>query len=206
MTLPTFLGNHDMGRFSQFVREANPEADDAEMLARVKLGHAMLLTLRGSPVIYSGDEQGFVSDGGDQLAREDMFASVTDVYNDNDLIGTEATTADENFDTAHPLYRWIGLLSNIRKETPALRRGRQVTRAYGAETGLFAVSRFDPDTDRETLLMFNTSEEAISGQVLVEVPNEEWTTILGKCAAKVSAPGSLSYELPALGFSICEAR
>ena len=25
-TLPTFLGNHDMGRFAFFVRKANPQA------------------------------------------------------------------------------------------------------------------------------------------------------------------------------------
>ena len=38
-------------------------------------------------------QQGFVSDGGDRLARENMFLSQTDLYNDNDLIGTDATTA-----------------------------------------------------------------------------------------------------------------
>ena len=41
---------------------------------RDMLGHAMLLTLRGVPTIYSGDEQGFVGKGGDQDARQDMFA------------------------------------------------------------------------------------------------------------------------------------
>ncbi len=75
MQLPTFLGNHDMGRFSMFVKAANPEASEAELLQRVMLGHAMMLTLRGVPTIYYGDEQGFVSDDKDQLAREDMFAS-----------------------------------------------------------------------------------------------------------------------------------
>ena len=45
------------------------------MLKRDLLAHAMLLTLRGVPTIYSGDEQGFAGDGGDQDAREDMFAS-----------------------------------------------------------------------------------------------------------------------------------
>ena len=29
-TLPIFLGNHDMGRFATFVRQANPDADDAD--------------------------------------------------------------------------------------------------------------------------------------------------------------------------------
>ena len=57
-----------------FVKKGFPQASDDELLKRVMLGHAMLLTLRGVPTIYYGDEQGFVGDGGDQDAREDMFA------------------------------------------------------------------------------------------------------------------------------------
>jgi glycosidase len=59
LQLPTFISNHDHGRFSTDVRKAFPNAGDAELLARVKLGHAMLLLLRGVPTVYSGDEQGF---------------------------------------------------------------------------------------------------------------------------------------------------
>jgi hypothetical protein len=54
---------------------ACPRPMTDEQLDRVMLGHAMLLTLRGVPTIYYGDEQGFVGDGGDQDAREDMFPS-----------------------------------------------------------------------------------------------------------------------------------
>ena len=32
--LPTFLGNHDMGRIGQFLAQANSGATDAELLAR----------------------------------------------------------------------------------------------------------------------------------------------------------------------------
>ena len=103
--LPTFLGNHDMGRFARAIRAGHPKANDSEQLDRLLLGHAMLMTLRGVPTIYSGDEQGFAGDGNDQDAREDMFASKVAVYNDNTLVGTRATTATSNFDPAHPLYR-----------------------------------------------------------------------------------------------------
>ena len=48
-------------------------ASDAEVLQRTLLAHAMMFTLRGVPVVYAGDEQGFVGDGIDQDAREDMF-------------------------------------------------------------------------------------------------------------------------------------
>jgi neopullulanase len=55
--------------------QGEPRSSEAEQLARVKLGHAMLMLLRGVPTIYSGDEQGFVGDGGDQDAREPLFPS-----------------------------------------------------------------------------------------------------------------------------------
>ena len=90
--LPTFLGNHDQGRFAFYVRQAFPNASDEEVLDRVMLAHVLMFTARGVPTIYYGDEQGFAGDGGDQDAREDMFPSRTAVYNDNKLVGTRATT------------------------------------------------------------------------------------------------------------------
>ena len=77
LQLPTFISNHDDGRFACFVRTARPAASDDEVLKRVLLAHAMLFTLRGVPVIYYGDEQGFVGIGGDQDARQDMFVTHT---------------------------------------------------------------------------------------------------------------------------------
>ena len=71
-----------------FVKQANPECGQEELLQRLMLGHALMIGAARVPVIYYGDEQGFVSDGNDQLAREDMFASRAAAYNDNDLIGT----------------------------------------------------------------------------------------------------------------------
>ena len=204
--LPTFLGNHDMGRFSGLLKADMPEIGQDELLARVALGHAMLLTLRGSPTIYYGDEQGFVSDGNDQKARENMFASRVAEYNDNDLLGTDATTAGENFDASHPLYRDIAALAKVRQSSMALKRGDQVTRHYQAEPGLFAVSRFDPESGKETLLLFNTSMETIAGQVEVDMTSRGFRALSGDCAASPSAPGSLSYEMAPLSWAICEAQ
>ena len=76
----------------------NADADDAELLARDQLAHSLMYLTRGQPVVYYGDEQGFVGDAGaglgDQRARQDMFPSQVASYNDDDLIGTDATTAD----------------------------------------------------------------------------------------------------------------
>ena len=206
LQLPTFLGNHDFGRFAMFVKQFNPGISDDELLARVKLGHAMMLTLRGVPTIYSGDEQGFVSDGNDQLAREDMFASKVAVYNDNDLIGTDATTAQANFDTAHPLYRLIARLSGLRRATPALTGGLQTVRAFADKPGLLVISRFDPKTGREVVLAFNTSAGPISSIVEVDPRSLSFATLAGQCSPTAAAPGSLSVSLPAFGFAVCAAK
>ena len=97
-SLPTFLGNHDMGRIGTFIAADNPGADDAEKLARDELAHAFMYLSRGNPVIYYGDEQGFTGgNGGDQNARQTMFASRVPDYLDDDLIGTTATHATDNF-------------------------------------------------------------------------------------------------------------
>ena len=97
--LPTFLGNHDMGRIGSFIEADNPGAGDAEWLARDELAHSLMYLSRGNPVIYYGDEQGFTGSGGDQLARQDMFANQATAYLDDDLIGTDSTHAVANFDT-----------------------------------------------------------------------------------------------------------
>lgn len=204
--LPTFTGNHDHGRFGHYARRANPNASDAEILARARLANAMLLTLRGVPTIYSGDEQGFAGDGNDQDAREDMFASKVAIYNDNKLIGTDATTATANFDPRHPLFRQIAELSKVRLATPALTRGRQVIRAQGDGPGLFALSRFDPTTGREVLVAFNTSSRPLTQGVQVETRSTAFDTLAGACAARAAAPGSLTITLPALGYAVCASR
>ncbi len=202
--LPTFLGNHDFGRFSMFVRDMSGSDDEAELLARVKLGHAMLFLLRGVPTVYYGDEQGFISDGNDQLAREDMFASKVAAYNDNVLVGTAATTAAANFDTAHPLYQLIGTLAQARKTSPALRRGLSQVRAFDHDApGLLAVERRDPVGGERVLIVFNTSAAGLSRNVEVSYRARGVTPLLGECPTQLAAPGTVHITLPPFGFAAC---
>lgn len=202
--LPTFLGNHDQGRFAFYVRKAFPQASDQEVLQRVMLGHVLMLTARGVPTIYYGDEQGFAGDGGDQDAREDMFASRTAVYNDNMLVGTSATTAQTNFNPKHPLYQLIRELARIRLREPALRRGATVLRAAIDEPGLLAFSRILGG--REVLVAINTSTKPVEQNVVVAVAANRFTALAGQCPSRASAPGSVRITLPPLGYAICNAR
>jgi glycosidase len=174
-------------------------------LKRTILAHAMLFTLRGVPVVYSGDEQGFAGDGNDQDAREDMFPSLVASYNDNRLVGTDATTAQSNFDTAHPIFRAIAHLAKLRSEHPALRRGEQRLRNFGDKPGLFAVSRFDPDSGREIVIAFNTSNAAIEANVEIDPRTDALQSLHGACA-KPWAPGSIRVALGAFDYVICAAQ
>jgi len=206
LQLPTFIGNHDAGRFPMLIRHFMPNVTDAELLRREMLANAMLLTLRGVPTIYYGDEQGFVGKGGDQDARQDMFASKVASYNEDRLLGTSSTTAQPNFNPDHPLYREIAGLARIRTSHRALTRGLQLIRYSQDKPGLFAVSRFDPDTNREMLLVFNTSTEPLRQRVRVETRSTEFEALAGTCPARADAPGSVSIDLPALGYAVCDAH
>ncbi|WP_217705327.1 alpha-amylase family glycosyl hydrolase [Peristeroidobacter soli] len=206
MQLPTFVSNHDAGRFGFYARKNLPGVSDAEVLQRMILAHAMMFTLRGVPVIYSGDEQGFAGDGIDQDAREDMFPSRVASYNDNVLLGTKATTAVSNFDRGHPVYQAIVELSALRKEHAALRRGKQIVRNYAEKPGLFAVSRVDPQTQREILIAFNTSTEPLQVNVEVDARTHAFRSLKGRCAPQPSAPGSYKVTLEPLSYVVCAAQ
>ncbi len=206
LTLPTFISNHDDGRLAYFIQRARPKATNAEVLERVKLGHALLLLLRGVPTVYYGDEQGFAGLGNDQAARQDMFPSRTASYNDQPLLGTTATTAASNFDTTHPLYQLLKQLAAARRSSDALQRGRQVPRHSGPKPGLFAVSRFSPTTGKEVLLAFNTSAEPLEANVVIEAGSAKFRSLVGACAPAARERGSYRVSLPAFGFVACAAE
>jgi glycosidase len=201
LQLPTFLGNHDMGRFGYFLLKANPGLSDDELLSRTTLGHALMMFSRGVPTIYYGDEQGFTGDGDYADSREDMFASQVARYKDNRLIGTRATLATDSYRTDGPLYLRLAEMARIRTSHAVLRSGRQVTRAQSERPGLLAFSRLGDG--REYLVVFNTGLVPISTQVEVETASMAWRSVHGTCAGAASAPGSYRVEVGPLDYMIC---
>jgi len=198
--LPTFLGNHDMGRIGFFVKQANPEADDAELLARIKLAHALMMFSRGVPTLYYGDEQGFAGAGGYGNSRQDMWPSRTPVYANETPVGGRQPA----YSTEAPLYKAIAEMARLRAAEPALRRGRQVVRAYGDKPGLFAISRLTDDGG-EVLVLFNSSTAPVSAQVEVEPGSLRWQALRGDCAARSSAPASVAVRVPPLDYLVCKS-
>ncbi|MDF0488918.1 alpha-amylase family glycosyl hydrolase [Sphingomonas sp. H39-1-10] len=202
--LPTFLGNHDMGRIGYMLDQAWPHASEAERLQRLTLAHVLLLAARGVPTIYSGDEQGFTGHGGDRDSREDLFASQVARYNSNRLIGTNTTTATAHFGQDNPIFATIAKLSRLRRDHAQLRRGRTVVRFTTDKPGLLAFTRGDDD-GQEILVAVNTSTAPIAQNVAVGTRSVRFATLAGACPGAAAAPGSARIILPPLGYAICAA-
>jgi alpha-amylase len=198
--LPTFLGNHDMGRIGSFISTDNPDADDAERVARDELAHELMYFSRGNPVVYYGDEQGFTGPGGDQDARQTLFASKVPDYLGDDLLGTDATHATDNFNTGHPLYAKIRELAQLTKEHPALRDGAHQHRYASDGPGIYAFSRTDAKDQREYVVALNNSEEPQTAAVPTYIAKRNYSLLYGDAAenSKTSADGKLAVTVPPL--------
>jgi alpha-amylase len=218
--LPTFLGNHDRGRVGMFVRNANPGASEAELLARDRLAHELMYFSRGNPVVYYGDEQGFTGAGGDQDARQDMFPSQSPQYNNlsdpiqgddgagnNDNIGSNETPMDDNFDTGHPLYLKLAELARLTQRHDALRDGAQQHRFSASRPGIYAFSRLDRRHPHEYMVALNNSESTQTAAVPTYMSRGWFDRVYGSGASSLRSDraGRLSVTVPALSAVVYRA-
>ncbi|MFB7615972.1 pullulanase-type alpha-1,6-glucosidase [Kitasatospora sp. NPDC056181] len=157
--LPTFLGNHDMGRFGSFLLSDNQGADEVTLLRKDRLGNELQFLTRGQPVVYYGDEQGFTGAGGDKDARQDLFASQTPSYNSDRVLGGAAGSADR-YGQGGELYQGIAGLAKLRRDHPALADGAQIERYAADGAGVYAFSRIDAGQQVEYLVAVNNATEA----------------------------------------------
>ncbi|WP_143871478.1 alpha-amylase family glycosyl hydrolase [Catenovulum sediminis] len=201
--LLTFIGNHDMGRVGLFLNKNFPQASEAEKTQRSILTHALMYFSRGIPVVYYGDEQGFTGDGNDQDAREDMMPSVTDSYNDNNLLGTDKTTADDNFDQTHPIYLALAEFADIYKSHKALRRGIHFNRYAEQKSGIYAFSRVDKDEKVEYLLAFNAAKTAKTVELAATA--NSYQNIYGDHSPLKANNGKIEIQVAPLSFVIYKA-
>jgi alpha-amylase len=97
-----------------------------------------------------------------------MFASLTPAYTDQtqpgtDLIGTDRTNAQSNYEPGHPLYQAIATLAELTKQHPALRDGAHQHRYADSGPGIYAFSRIG---DREEYVVaLNNAETAKTAAV-----------------------------------------
>ena len=195
--LPTFLGNHDMGRIGYQLR------DDPDGLARSELAHTLMLTSRGQPVVYYGDEQGFVGDGSlggtDKDARQDMFATQVAEYANQQLLTGETAGSVARYDTSAPLYTHIAELAALRSATPALVDGAQLERPVTGSDAVYAFSRVDPDERVEHLVALNNATSDATVTVTTVTPGATFTPLYGGGApVTAAADGTVTLTVPAL--------
>lgn len=208
---PVFLGNHDFGRWGHFVRADNPTLNEQDILQVALLGHALTFFARGPPVIYYGDEQGFVG-GADSAGREDMMPSQVTAYNRLNLIGTQATTAAANFDTQHPLFQAIRTMAEVYRQHAALAGGIQQTREQSAPEVL-AFSRWSPQDRHEYLVVFNNHRSQARNGITVQTwysAHTEWDLLYSNvqmpASLSGSANGTVSFNLPRLSVAVYRSR
>ncbi|WP_335989556.1 pullulanase-type alpha-1,6-glucosidase [Glycomyces sp. MUSA5-2] len=196
LSTPTFVSNHDIGRVGRTIVETT---DEATWTQRAILAQQLMFLTRGQPVVYYGDEQGFTGSGGDDYSRQTMFASQVDEYLDDELIGTDSTHADDNFDTGHPIYQAIAELGQLRKDHPALANGTQVTRS--SEGGMFSFSRIGAD-GVEYLVAVSNSTEAQT--VDVETYSDTFSPVYGDGSIEAS-DGAATVTVPPLSAVVFRA-
>ena len=175
--LVNFTGNHDMGRFAYLLKQSKYNYSEAEQIKRNLLANAMMYFSRGVPVVYYGDEQGFVGDGGDQASRQDMMPSTVASYNNDDLLATDKTTADDNFDPSHLFYQTFAKYAELYQQYPALRFGQQTTLYSQDKPGIFALQRtyLDEGKEQKLMVVYNTATQA---QSLAVIANKQTKTLL----------------------------
>lgn len=115
----------------------------------------------GIPLVYYGTEQAFRQahvGHYDPRNREDMFP---------DGQYKSESSAGDKFDQASPTFRYLKRLMDVRKDLPALRRGKQFVRwadQYGP--GIYAFSRIYKS--QEVVVVMNTAGEARSADFWVD--------------------------------------
>ncbi|BDZ41059.1 hypothetical protein GCM10025865_03580 [Paraoerskovia sediminicola] len=183
--LPTFLGNHDMGRIGYFLSSTDAPQE------RDELAHDLMYLTRGQPVVYYGDEQGFAGagDGKDKNARQSLFATQVDEYADQQLVTGETLGSVDRYDTDAPLYSHIADLAALRAGSPALSSGAQIERHADAGAGVYAFSRVDRDEKVEHLVALNNAGEENSVTFTTLTPGATYDVLLGE-GGPVAADGS----------------
>lgn len=132
--LLTFLGNHDMARITDIVKDKDPR--------RVKLAYVLLATMRGIPQLLYGDEYAMTADG-DPNSHSLLRMPLP--------LGDAVTPQMQDmFDFQSKLFQW-------RKKEPVLHFGKTM-HFIGGRDNTYAFFRYN---DKEAVFVFaNAAMEA----------------------------------------------
>ena len=199
--LPTFLGNHDMGRVGYML------AGTDDPLARDELAHELLYLTRGQPVVYYGDEQGFAGTGGDKDARQTLFATQVDEYANQPLVTGEQAGSVDRYGSDAPLYEHVAALAQLREDHTALATGAQLERYAENGEGVYAFSRVDRTEKVEHLVALNNADQARDATFTTLTPGATYEVLYGDGAEPVTADaqGEVTLTVPATSAVVLRA-
>ena len=195
--LPTFLGNHDMGRIGFFVNEDNPGASEDEPRPGPARPRADVL-LRGNPVIYYGDEQGFTGTGGDQrLGRRCSPARSPTTWTTICSAPTAPMRRTTSIRPSAVRAHSANLAASPRPSGTAQRRPPD--RYASDEAGIYAFSRLHRGQQREYVVALNNSESEKTASVPTYVRNGSFVKVRVRLQQLTSSGNRrLTVTVPAL--------
>jgi neopullulanase len=178
--LVTFLGNHDTPRFM---------SDGAATPDRLKLAFTFLLTMRGTPSIYYGDEIG-MNGGADPDNRHDFPGGWKG--DPRNAFEASGRTEQEN-----SIFNYVRKLTTLRAQSDALRRGKMIDLAVTEHTWAYA-----RQAQNETaVVVLNNSAE--TKNVLVPFPTQgRYKNLLGVAPDLNVTNDSGTVHLPAYSAEI----
>jgi len=186
--LVTFIGNHDDRRFM---------GEEGSNPAKLKAAFSLLLTLRGIPEIYSGDEIAMTG-GDDPDNRRDFPGGFPGDPRD-------AFTAGGRTSEQQDVFAHVQSLLALRKNHPALRTGKQWH--IGWDDSYYAFLRDLPE--EKLLVVYNNAPEPKNIEIPVDdTPIEtarQLQSIFGSGSAELST-GKVHVSLPALSISVFSVR
>lgn len=135
-----FMDNHDMSRLLSMV---------GEDVTKYKSAMAMLLTMRGVPQMYYGDEILMKNySNPDGLVREDFPGGWAG--DKENKFTAEGRSKKEN-----DAFNYVSKLANYRKGTTALQTGKMMQ--FVPEKGIYVYFRYD--AQKTVMIMFNSSDK-----------------------------------------------
>jgi len=187
-TLVTFIGNHDQQRFL---------SEKGSSPAKLKAASALLLTLRGIPQIYSGDEIAMPG-GNDPDNRRDFPGGFPgDPHNAFTAAGRTAEQQD--------VFAYVQALLALRQSHAALRTGKLWHIGWGDT--YYAFLRELPE--EKLLVVYNNASKAQTLDIPVEnTPLEtaqQLQPVFGNSSAELVG-GKVRVSLPALTLCVFSVR
>lgn len=196
--LTTFIGNHDEGRGNSAIA-TKTAATGPTLVEKVNLGNSILFLMRGSPVVYYGDEIGMISSGGDAAARQDMLPTQVPSWKTQMRLGGSPIGDGNGLDAAqlqNPIALNIKALQELRAAHPALVNGAFIPRQY---SGMMASwSRLQAGNPFEYVVAVNGADTAGTLKVTTSSPSATFDPLFGtQTAVTASSTGQLTLQIPA---------